>query len=425
MPSALLPCGPRQQNSESVRKHPRQPLKPPLALFRQTSLPSLLAVGLASCVGSTDDRPAQLDPDIAHLGHPDSVLYWPPEQQRASLRNYARIFPTRLIEASPNPFPLPPATQDLSDVRYEVEGDTFDLAAFRDHNHVAGLLVIKDEHIVHEEYNLGNGPETKWVSYSVAKSVVSMLVGAAILDGYINEVDEPVTNFVPVLKGGAYDGVSLRNVLQMSSGVAWNEDYTDPDADVSVVIPFTALQRLQYLSDLERAASPGDRFNYSTGETELVGAVLRGAIGNNLSEYLESTIWRPFGMESDANWMLVEPDGAEQGGCCLSATLRDYGRIGLFALRGGVLGNGARVLPPGWMAQSTAPSSTNENYGYLWWLHDDGAYRASGIFGQAIMIDPRESLVVVIHSVWPTPTDLDLSAHRNALFAAIREVLES
>jgi CubicO group peptidase (beta-lactamase class C family) len=393
---------------------------------RRGPLLPLLVLGLASCGAATDqdDAAEPPDPDVALLGHPDSVLFWRPEQQLASFRNYARIFPTRVIRASASPFPLPRALRDLSGVRYDVGGDTFDLADFRVHNHLAGLLVLDDGRIVHEEYNLGNGPDTKWVSYSVTKSVVSMLVGAAVRDGYIGSVDDPVSRYVPILSGGAYEGVSLGNVLQMSSGVAWNEDYTDPRADVSVVIPFTALERLRYLSGLPRAAPPGERFNYSTGETELVGAALRGAVGNNLSTYLEAKIWQAFGMESDADWMLVESGGAEQGGCCLSATLRDYGRVGLFALGGGVLPGGQRVLPPGWMAESTAPSTTNERYGYLWWLGDAGGYRASGIFGQAIMIDPAEQLVVVTHSVWPTPTDPDLSAHRDAFFAAIRDELK-
>lgn len=385
----------------------------------------MLAMALLSCQPSTEhDAPVSPEFDAAHFGHPDSVLFWRPDQQLASFRNYERIFPTRTIRASPHPFPLPQAIRDLSSIRYEIDGDTFDLAAFRNHNNVAGLLVIKDGHIVHEGYGLGNGPDTRWVSYSVAKSVVSMLVGAAIRDGYVGSVDDPVANYVPILKGGAYEGVSLRNVLQMSSGVAWNEDYTDPRANVSEVIPLTALQRLQYLSRLPRAEPPGQLFNYSTGEAELVGAVLRGAVGNNLSTYLEATIWQSFGMESDANWMLVEPGGAEQGGCCLSATLRDYGRIGLFALRGGVLPNGEHVLPRDWMAQSTMPSPTNDGYGYLWWLRGDGVFSASGIFGQAIIVDPAQRLVVVTHSVWPTPTHSDMSAHRNALYAAIREALE-
>jgi CubicO group peptidase (beta-lactamase class C family) len=206
----------------------------------------------------------------------------------------------------------------------------------------------------------------------------------------------------------------------MASGVAWNEDYTDPHADVSVVIPFTALERLRYMSALPRTEPPGLRFNYSTGETELVGAVLRGAIGNNLSTYLEAKIWGPFGMESDANWMLVEPDGAEQGGCCLSATLRDYGRIGMFALRGGVLLNGEHILPDGWMTESTKPSPSNDQYGYLWWLRAGGVYSALGIFGQAIMIDPAEQLIVVTHSAWPMPTDTNLAEHRNAFLDAVR-----
>jgi CubicO group peptidase (beta-lactamase class C family) len=388
--------------------------------------PGLVVLALTAC--SLSPNPAIPDEtalDAVHFGHPDSVLFWTPDQELAGFRNYDLIFPTRTIRASEHPFPLPERIRDLSGVLYEVDGATFDLAAFRAHNHIAGLLVIKDGGIAHEEYDLGNGPETKWVSYSVAKSVVSMLVGAALRDGYIASVDDSVTEYVPVLRGSSYAGVKLRDVLRMASGVRWNEDYTDPRADVSKEIPLTTLERLRYYAALPRVAPPGSRFNYSTGETNLVGAVLRGAIGNNLSTYLERKIWQPFGMESDANWMLVEPGGAEHGGCCLSATLRDYGRIGMFALRRGVLQSGEHVLPDDWMGASTTPSPANDGYGYLWWLRDGDVYSAQGIFGQAIIIDPDQQLIMVTHSVWPTPTDRDLSAHRDAFFAAVREALRS
>lgn len=377
---------------------------------------------LVSCAAPVDRAPADtLAGDAAHFGHPDSVLFWTPDQELAGFRNYERIFPTRVVRAGAHPLELPARPRDLSRIRYEVEGDTFDLEGFEEHNHVAGLLVLEDGAVVHEEYALGNGPATKWVSYSIAKSVVSMLVGAAIRDGYIGGVDDTITEYLPLLKGSAYDGVTVRDALHMASGVAWNEDYTDPGADVSREIGLTTVERLRYLAALPRAEPAGERFNYSTGEANLVGAVVRAAIGNNLSTYLETKIWQPFGMEADANWMLVEPGGAEHGGCCLSATLRDYGRIGLFALDGGVLPNGDRVLADGWMDESTAPSPANEGYGYLWWLRGGGVYSAVGIFGQAIVIDPAARLIMVTHSVWPTPTGSDFGAHRNAFFAAVRD----
>lgn len=354
---------------------------------------------------------------------PASVLSWNDEEKLAGFPHYDRIFPTRRIEAGDDPYPLPENPRDVSGLRYEVEGESFGLEDFLTHNHVSGLLAIKDGEIALELYRQGNDRTTRWVSYSVAKSVVSLLIGAAIREGYIGSVDDPVTAYLPVLSGSSYEGVTIRNALQMASGVAWDEDYVDPDSDIGRSGGLGALDRLRYLASKPRVAAPGERFNYNTGETHLVGAVLRAAIGNNLSTYLSREIWRPFGMEADANWLLLESDGPEHGGCCISATLRDYGRIGLFALREGVLRDGTRVLPEGWMRESTTPSQGWEGYGYLWWLRDGGAYNAIGIFGQAIAIDPAEKLVIVTHSAWPQATGRELSQHRAAFFAALTDAL--
>ena len=232
-----------------------------------------------------------------------------------------------------------------------------------------------------------------------------------------------VTEYLPLLDGSAYEDVTIRQAMQMASGVQWNEDYGDPNSDVSQAALLTTLAKLQYLAGQPRTAAPGERFNYNSGETTLVGAVLRSAIGNNLATYLTSQIWGPFGMESDANWMLLEPDGAENGGCCISATLRDYGRIGLFAMSGGVLRNGERVLPSNWMAESTTPSPGNDGYGYLWWLHDGEAFAGVGIFGQMIWIDPTEDIVVVTHSACPGAT---LCVQQGYAFArAVGEALKN
>lgn len=382
-----------------------------------------LAAGLAClALGCTTPEPQEATPDF---GHPDSVLTWTPSQQLAGFPAYDVLFETRVIPASERPVAFAERLADLTGVSYEVGGESFGVTDFIRRNRVSGLLVVQADTILFEEYALGHDPEGKWVSYSVAKSLVSMLVGAAIQDGYIDSVDDLITDYLPVLAGSAYDSVRIRDVLQMASGVDWNEDYTDPDADVSREIGLTNLERLHFLSSKDRVARPGERFNYSTGETHLVGAVVRAAVGNNLSAYLTQKIWQPFGMESAANWLLVEPYGAEHGGCCLSATLRDYAKVGQFALRGGRLSDGTRVLPEGWMAESTTPSTANPGYGYLWWLADDGTYAARGIFGQMIHIDPALDLVVVTHGAWQTPTGREFSEHRSAFLAGLKSELRA
>ncbi|HEX9698044.1 MAG TPA: serine hydrolase [Acidobacteriota bacterium] len=381
---------------------------------------AVASVFLAACAPppAPAPAPAVIAEDWSGFGDLENVLNWTPEQQLRGYRNIDKIFPTRPVRAGDDPYPLPRGAAELADVSYEIDGRVFDVDGFIEHSHLVGLLVIDGGEIVLERYARGNGPETRWYSFSVAKSVVSMLIGAAVRDGYIESLDTPVTAYLPLLAGSAYDGVTIRHALQMASGVEWDEDYADPASDV-VSTGGSALDRLRYLRAKPRVAPPGEVFNYNTGETNLLGAVLRAAIGNNLSTYLENEIWRPFGMEHDANWLLLSAGGGEHGGCCISATLRDYGRIGLFAMREGRLRDGKPVLPEGWMAQSTSPSPANERYGYLWWLRGDRVYSAIGIYGQAIHIDPAAELIIVTHGAWPQATGREFSHHRTAFFEAV------
>ena len=378
------------------------------------------APGLPADTDAAASEPA--NPDLENLGPRDQVLFWTPEQQIAGYRNADLVGAARWFEASDDPYPLAPAPRDLSSVTYEVEGETFTVEDYIRDRRIAGLLVVKDDEILFERYGLGNDENSRWISFSIAKSVVSMLYGAAIADGYIGSVDDPVTKYLPLLAGGGYDDVSIRDVLQMSSGVDWNEDYADPESDVAT-LPGPIVEQTRYMAALERLHPPGEVFNYNTGETNMAGAVLRAAIGNNLSTYLEHQVWGPFGMEADANWLLHEEGGGELGGCCINATLRDYARIGIFAMNGGVLRDGTRVLPEGWMEESTSPSSGYDGYGYLWWLVGDGRFSGIGIFGQFLAIDPADNIVIVTHSAWPYATNPEYSRHRVALVEALADAV--
>ncbi len=382
----------------------------------------LTCILISACTGR-DGPGVAVGDSVPNFGHPDSVLFWSPEQQLAGFPNYDQIFDTRAVAPSSDPFPLPSRPRDFSDLRYQVDGISYSLEDFLTHNRVAGLLVLKEGAIVLEEYRMGHRSEAPWVSYSVTKSVVSLLIGAAIRDGHIRGIDDRVIEYLPELQGTEYEDVLIAHVLQMASGVEWNEDYTDPSADVSREIGMTNSQRLSYLGSKARVAEPGTRFNYNTGETHLAGAVLRAAIDADLADYLSATVWQPFGMEHGANWRLVEPEGAEHGGCCISATLRDFGRIGMFALREGELRNGQQVLPLDWLSESTSPSIGNPGYGYLWWLGEGSSYSARGIFGQGIFVDPSDETVLVTQGAWPAPTGREFSEHRDAFFAALKRAL--
>jgi CubicO group peptidase (beta-lactamase class C family) len=365
-----------------------------------------------------------IDPahDSEHLGSVENLLFWTPEQQVAGYRNMEKLAPVRWVRAADGPLVLPERPVDLDTLPVVHEGGNMTLAEYLESQSVAGLLVIKDGVIAYERYRLGNDPGSRWISYSVTKSVTSMLIGAAIHDGYIASVDEKVTDYLPRLKGSSYDQASIRDVLHMASGVAWDETYDDPESDINQA-NWNTLALYDYLDDKPRNGPPGETFNYNTAESNLVGNLLRSAIGNNLSSYLEQKIWQPFGMESDAAWGLTEPGGGEFGGCCISATLRDYGRIGLFALNNGRLPDGTPVLPKDWMKESTTPSKGAPYYGYLWWLLGDGAYRASGIFGQGIYIDPAANLVIAMHSARPHASRREDSALQLAMYRAVAAAL--
>lgn len=353
-----------------------------------------------------------------------NVLFWSQEERESGFRNIDKILPTRKISAGKNVLELPLALKDLSAVQYTLEGRQYSLEDHMRSLHVGGLLVLQKGKVVYENYGLDNNEESRWIAFSVAKSVTSMLIGAAIQDGYIDSVQDLVTDYLPQLKGSAYANTTIENVLNMASGVDWNEDYFDPESDVSIAAGSNAMELFDHLNKLKVLGKPGEVFNYSTGDTNLVGAILRAAIGNNESAYLEQKIWKAFGMESDASWVVDATYGVELGGCCLNATLRDYARIGLFAMNDGVLADGTRVLPDGWMKASTTPSKGYKGYGYLWWLQPGGSYAAQGIFGQLIWIDPKTETVIVTHSAWEKAVGDSFSAHRWAMVAAISEALK-
>jgi CubicO group peptidase (beta-lactamase class C family) len=332
-------------------------------------------------------------------------------------RNIDRLFPSRIIaHTARRPLPLPRAIAPLGALSFTDSGRTYTLEQYLDTNRVTGLLVLHRGRIALELYRHGNSPRTRWMSMSVAKSITSTLTGAAIQQGKLRLTDS-VTTSLPALRGSAYDGVSVRDVLMMTSGVLWNETYTDPRSDRRRLLEAQIAQRpgsaLEVMRTLSRAAPPGTRHRYSTGETQIAGEVLRSAVGTSLSAYLADRIWQRVGMEADATWWLDSPNGHEIGGSGFSATLRDYGRFGLFLLNNGVVGRDT-VLPPTWLADATSPKvlrgDTPLDYGYLWWTPEtvastrDHAYAAEGIFGQWLYVNPVQQVVIVVWSAQAKPT---------------------
>ncbi|HEY2358491.1 MAG TPA: serine hydrolase [Phenylobacterium sp.] len=355
-----------------------------------------------------------------------SILTWTPEQQATGYRSIETIFKTHTIKRGDTVHPLPAAEKQI-DPSFTYKGKTWTTDDYMKAYRVSGVLVLKDGKVVLEKYGLGRKPTDRWTSFSVAKSVTSTLVGAAIQDGKIKSLNDPITRYIPELKGSAYEGVTVRQMLMMSSGVKWNEDYTDPNSDVakaggSVTEPGIN-PMVSYLRKLPRANKPGTKFNYNTGETDLVGVLVSKATGEPLAQYASEKIWQPYGMEQDAVWM-TDPGGQERGGCCISMTLRDYGRLGLFIAGGGVA-DGKPIVPPWWVGQATKVEIANgqpapAGYGYFWWIRPNHSYEAVGIFGQSVTTFKKEHLVIVVNSAWPAATGKELSAARNAFFEGVR-----
>ena len=370
---------------------------------------AVLLVGTA-CRATPPSYPHRTEPIGTVRQIYDGVLT--PELAVNTFRNIDRLFPTRTVHPSAHPFPLPPAPQPLTSVSFTDNGKPYDLESYLELNRIAGLLVLQDGRIALERYRFGNSERTRWMSMSIAKSISSTLVGAALRQGKIRSLSDSVTRYVPALRGSAYDGVTIRDLLLMASGVRWNETYSDPTSDrrhlLDVQISQVPGSALALMKTLPRAAEPGTRNNYNTGETQVVAEVLRAAIGQALATYLEERIWSRFGMEADAKWWLDSPDGTEIGGSGFSATLRDFGRFGLFVLGGGVAG-GDSILPTGWIQEATTPKQlrdgTHLEYGYLWWPGRDGAFMAMGIHGQYIYVNPRAKVVVVAWGARPHPTE--------------------
>jgi CubicO group peptidase (beta-lactamase class C family) len=359
-----------------------------------------LAILAAAVVGGWFSLDKETRALLATVPTNRDVLFWTVPQRDAAFRALDRLpilAKANVVPVSGSPSPLPPGPplQLQSDVDAYMAGQRS-----------AALLVVHDGKLRLERYGLGFDGQGRWTSFSVAKSFTSTLVGAAVKDGFIKSLDDKVSVYISDLKGSAYDDVSVRQLLTMTSGVKWNEDYADPNSDVARFNnhqPEAGVEALvSYMRKLPREAPAGSRWLYSTGETNLVGTLVQQATHKPLATYLSEKIWVPAGMEQQATWILSKT-GKEIGGCCVQATPRDYARMGLFILNGAQV-NGQSIVPEGWWAEATTKRTEiglpGRGYGYQWWTYDDGSYTARGIFGQGIFIDPQRKLVIVSNANW-------------------------
>ena len=280
-----------------------------------------------------------------------------PTQLVDTLRHSDRLFPSALVPRGKLlPQPLPRSVRRLFDVELITGSRSYDLTDYLALNRIAGLLVLKDGEVVREDYELGLKPTDRWASFSLAKSICSTLVGCAIGDGLIGGVLDPIGRYLPALAASAYAEVTIRDVLRMSSGVRWSETYLDPASErrrfLELQISGQPGSLLTFMAGLQAHAPPGARFNYNTGETFLIGALLEAATGRSLARYLGERLWSHLGMDREACWWLESPQGNGIGGSGFSATLRDYARFARFVLDDGVA-DGVRLVPAGWLTEAT------------------------------------------------------------------------
>lgn len=278
-----------------------------------------------------------------------------------------------------------------------------------------GLLVIQRDKIVYENYSLGNSESTRTISWSMAKSFVSAMIGIAVDEGRIASIEQTVDTYAPELKGSGYEGVRIKDVLQMSSGIAFNEDYGDFNSDINRWGRGFALGSPQddFAASLTRGREPGTLNHYVSIDTHVLSMVLSRATGQSVTDYMQEKLYQPLGMEYDGYW-IVDGDGKEMALGGLNLTLRDFAKLGSLYLRAGAV-DVKQIVPAEWVKVSTAadaphiqPEQDDFGYGYQWWLplSEDGEFMAMGVYGQYIYVNPTNNTVIVKVSANPHYNDL-------------------
>jgi CubicO group peptidase (beta-lactamase class C family) len=385
------------------------------------------------------------EPYDARIPDPKDMLLWSQPERVIGFRNTYRMYGGDVFRVGEGrTYPLPPARRPLPSISYRLKRRRYGLEDYLRRQSVTGLLVLKDGAVAYEFYGNGNTDKTLWTSRSVAKSVVSILIGIAIRDGAIKSVNDPIVDYLPELRDSAWRDVTLRQLLQHTSGVAWNENYADPSSDFARLTRCEAAREAYdcvfgLIRSVKRRSGvlPGERWSYNTGGAWLAGRVLERATGMPIAAYLQARIWSRFAMESDGVWEALLPGRVDMGGHGFNATLRDWGRFALFVSRGGELPSGERLLPPDWIRDSTnwtraegsvTASTPDGQYGYQWWFLDTASptervtetakqsFWAEGIYGQSIAIDPSRKLVLVQWSTWEKAEMPDAFYDEQAVF---------
>ena len=336
-------------------------------------------------------------------------------RQDWTFSHIADIFPTVTIPAAERRMMFPLGGSETLPPCFDFEGETFGTEDFFADTDTAALLVLKDGAIVHETYAGAGGVNQDWLSWSVAKSFVSALVGIAVEEGHIKSIYAPITEYVPALQGSAYDGVIIKHVLQMCSGASWNEDYSDWKSDINRFARTFALggSLTKFAQALQPAREPGKYRLYNSIDTQVLGMLVAASTGKSLAAYMQEKLWEPLGAESPARW-IVDRDGVEMAFGGLTATARDYAKLGELYRNGGNW-HGKQIVPASWVEKSLtpdlphlmpggfalpdAPSGYGQSlgYGYQWWVLNvqEREFCAMGVYNEFIYVDPGRGVTIV------------------------------
>jgi CubicO group peptidase (beta-lactamase class C family) len=351
----------------------------------------------------------------------------------ASFRHADRIFSTSTVRAPASPRLLHVAAEELA-VTYEVGGVVYSLEDFVARTGSTGVLVLRGPEILFERYAQGAGPGSRLVSFSVAKSITVTLLAMVLGADFEAKLDDPIDRHLPQVRGSGYEGVPIRAILQMSSGLKFLEEYENAQSDIArLAAPMrdpTAGSFDDVAVTFPNEAPPGQKFHYVSNDTQILGMLARTLSGKSLTQLTEELLWQPLGAEGDAYW-ITDSTGVEMAFGGFNATLRDYGRFGLLYARDGVW-EGQALLPAGWVEAATAPHGAHVElgklypeyplgYGYQWWLLPDAdrPFTAQGIHGQFVLVHRPLDLVMVKTSNWAEPWSSELEAETYTAFRAI------
>jgi CubicO group peptidase (beta-lactamase class C family) len=320
-------------------------------------------------------------------------------------------------------------------LHYELHGHRYSIQDYFERNFVTGFIVLRGSQIVIERYFHGADQNSRFVSQSVSKSIVSILIGAAVGDRRIESVDDRVTAYLPYLANSGYRYVTVKNLLQMSSAVDYSEDYRDPTSGAALIgaALLTGKPSFREFAESIKPTStrPGTKFEYQSVNTQVLGLLLESVTRERLNEYAQEKLWKKIGAQSDAFFYESRNQPDTCAFACFNATVRDYARVGLMMLEGGTLG-GKRVVSSQWVHDSTSPEAAyleprpggpegGYGYAYQWWIPPgkDGAFEAEGIYGQCIYVNPAKHVVIVQTSAWPEPVSSALSEEQEMLLEKV------